>query len=79
MKSHELLILPVNHGVFFVPKSPEAPWRSPTAKERVRHLDEARGVALCADLWEMWRPRLGTDLAKFLGCEDADFEICMRC
>eukprot|EP00435_Cladocopium_sp_Y103_P009441 s3401_g2.t1 len=34
----------------------KAPWRSPTAKERVRHLDEARGVALCADLWEMHRP-----------------------
>eukprot|EP00913_Durusdinium_trenchii_P034471 g32251.t1 len=33
----------------------KAPWRSPTAERRVRQLDEARGVALCADLWNMYR------------------------
>lgn len=56
----------------------KAPWRSPTAKERVRHLDEARGVALCADLWEMWRPRRrGWDWFCQVvgGSEHADFDM----
>jgi len=34
----------------------KAPFRLPSAKQRVRKLDEARGVALCAELWEMHRP-----------------------
>ncbi|CAJ1458649.1 unnamed protein product, partial [Effrenium voratum] len=33
-----------------------APWLPATAAQRVAQLDAARGVALCADLWETYRP-----------------------
>ena len=62
----------MNHGVFFVPKSPEAPWRSPTAKERVRHLDEARGVrgALCGSLGDVASSAgAGTEELSFWGAK----------
>ncbi|CAJ1337402.1 unnamed protein product, partial [Effrenium voratum] len=46
-----------------------APWLPATAAQRVAQLDAARGVALCADLWETYRPGPVVDQGLWLALE----------